>query len=408
MRVAVVLEHRFERTPDGRVWTQGPFPYSFFTRYLDGFDAVRVVARVATVRQARAGALAADGEGVEFRGVPDYHGPWEYLRRRVGLAAAITCALDPEDAVILRIPSQVASLVAARLAGQGRAYAAEVVGDPWDAMAPGAFRHPLRPVFRYLQTREMARQCRYASATAYVTEHALQRRYPPAAHAPTTHYSSVELRDEAFVSSPPTAPPAATKLISVGSMEHLYKGQDTLLTAVRQCLDEGLEIRLTLVGDGRCRPFLENRVRDLLLGRVVRFHGAAPSGAAVRELLDEADLFVLPSRQEGAPRALLEAMARGLPAISSTVGGIPELLCEEDLAPPDEPEALASRIAEVCRDAPRRDRMAARNLDRAHEYHDAVLGRRRRAFYSVVRGQTALHRREREIAVAPQVARGRD
>lgn len=400
MRVAVVLEHRFEQTPDGRVWTQGPFPYSFFTRYLAGFDGVRVIARVAEVRAARAGVLAADGPGVQFRGVADYHGPWAYLRKRIVLSAGIARALDPEDAVILRAPSQVASLAAARLERCGRSYAVEAVGDPWDALAPCAFRHPLRPLFRYMQRREMVRQCGRAFAAAYVTERALQRRYPPAPDAATTHYSSVELGDEAFVSEPRRTQPVATKLISVGSMEHLYKGQDTLLTALRQCLDQGLELRLTLVGDGRFRPFLEERVRDLLLGRAVRFHGTAASGAAVRDLLDDSDLFVLPSRQEGLPRAILEAMARGLPAISSTVGGIPELLPGDDLISPNEPVALASKIAEVCRDASRRDRMAARNLERARDFHDALLGRRRAAFYAVVRGQAALSRRARETALA--------
>ena len=65
----------------------------------------------------------------------------------------------------------------------------------------------------------------------------------------------------------------------------------------------------------------------------------------MRRLLDEADLFCTPSRTEGLPRALIEAMARGLPAMGTDVGGIRELLDRPFRAPPSDPAALAALIA---------------------------------------------------------------
>ena len=100
-------------------------------------------------------------------------------------------------------------------------------------------------------------------------------------------------------------------------MEHLYKGQGTLIAA----LAERSELRLTLVGDGCYRQRLGELASELGVAERVRFLGRLPSGAPIREELDRADAFVLPSRQEGLPRAILEAMALGLLFIGSNIGG---------------------------------------------------------------------------------------
>ncbi len=113
-----------------------------------------------------------------------------------------------------------------------------------------------------------------------------------------------------------------------------------------------------------------------------------PAGEAVREEMDRADVFVMPSRQEGLPRATIEAMARALPCIGSTVGGIPELLATEDLVPPGDALALATKIREVVSDPERMARMSARNLAKAGEYRDEALRERRVAFYRHVRKMT--------------------
>ncbi|GAB3976194.1 glycosyltransferase family 4 protein [Plantactinospora veratri] len=80
------------------------------------------------------------------------------------------------------------------------------------------------------------------------------------------------------------------------------------------------------LGDGRYRPRLERLATDLGVRRQVHFTGTISAATEVRRQLDAADLFVMPSRTEGLPKALIEAMARGLPAVATSVGGIPELL----------------------------------------------------------------------------------
>jgi glycosyltransferase involved in cell wall biosynthesis len=137
---------------------------------------------------------------------------------------------------------------------------------------------------------------------------------------------------------------------------------------------------LTLVGDGKHRLELETMVRQLALSDHVHFTGQLPAGDAVRAQLDRADVFVLPSKTEGLPRAMIEAMARGLPCIGSSVGGIPELLLSGDLVPPNDVQALADKIMEFASNPQRMTQSAARNLQKAREYHEDVLRTRRIEF----------------------------
>lgn len=395
MRVCVALEERYEGTPDGQVWTALPHNYAFWQRYLDVFDQVQVIARVLPVAAPGPGARLASGPGVSFAPLPYYVGPWQYLPVAAQVRRAVATALGPADAAILRVGSNVGSWVAAELHRRRRPYAVEVVQDPFDAYAPGACRTPLRPLFRVLLTMRLREQCRRACASAYVTAAALQRRYPAGAGAFQTSYSSVELPEAALASSPRLPRPGQQRFTigCVGMMHQLYKAQDVLIDALADCVGAGLDLRLVLVGDGRYRPELEARAARLGLARRVEFIGQLAAGEAVRATLDSFDLFVLPSRHEGLPRAVIEAMARGLPCLGSTVGGFPELLEPEDLVAPDDAAGLARAIRAALGSPARLSAMATRNLARAGDYRAERLRERRRQFYAYVRGCAAAAQR---------------
>jgi glycosyltransferase involved in cell wall biosynthesis len=388
MRVVVSLEHHFDRTPDGVVWTQTQFPYRFWQRYLEVFDQVQVVARVRDVRKAAPDWQRADGRSVSFAAIPDYLGPRQYLMRIRQVRAAARGAIGAEDAVILRASSQIADVIYPLIRRQGRPYGVEVVSDPYDVFAPGSVRHPLRPFFRWLFPYRLRQHCANAAAACYVTAQALQRRYPCPSFSVSA--SDVELPDDAIVAAPRPlrAHAAAHRLIFVGTLGQLYKAPDVLIDAVAACARDGVDLTLTLVGDGKHRPELEARARQLGIADRVVFRGWVTAGAAVRAELDAADLFVLPSRQEGMPRAMIEAMARALPCIGSTVGGIPELLPPEDLVPPGDALALARAIRAMTSDPERMAHASARNLERARSFTESRLRTQRLAFFRHVREQT--------------------
>ena len=396
MKVIVALEHRFVKTPDGAIWTESQFPHSFWMRYLEVFDEVRVVARVRKAASVSPMWKRADGEGVSFANVPHYIGPEQYLLKAKQVKHAVRSAVGVNDAVILRVGSQIAQCIEPVLHRNGHPYGVEVVADPYDVFAPGSVRHPLRPFFRWLFPQRLRHTCAGACAASYVTEYALQRRYPPARDAFATHYSDVELPDRAFVTVPrsPRQQMGPFTLVCVGTLGQLYKAQDVLINAVKLSINEGLDLKLILVGDGKHREELQIQTKNLGLEERVCFRGWLTAGDSVRQELDRADLFVLPSHQEGLPRAMIEAMARGLPCIGSRVGGIPELLPSEDMVPAGDVAALAGKIREVVTNSERMARMSVRNLEKAKSYREETLCKRRNEFYCYLREKTRAWSRE--------------
>ncbi|MFI7069450.1 glycosyltransferase [Micromonospora sediminicola] len=386
MRVVVTSESRFSRTPDGAVWVEAGPDNSIWRRYLVAFDRVRVAARVRDVARRPAAAARVDGDGVEVYALPYYVGPRGYLLGRRRIAEAVTTAAAPRDAVVLRVPSPIGSLLARARSRANLPYALEVIGDPYDVLAPGVVRHPLRPLLRALSTRTLRSQCREAGAVAYETERCLQLRYPTLPTTPTAGISSVDLPPAAFVphARPVRQPPPEATLVSIGSLEQLYKGIDTLISALALMPAEGPSARLVHVGVGAYRTCLEQLAARLGVADRVSFTGPLPDTEAVRRTLDSADLFVMPSRTEGLPRALIEAMARALPAVGSTAGGIPELLAPDCLVPPDDPAALAATITAMLAAPDRLAEASARNLGRARDFSAATLDARRASFYRTV------------------------
>jgi len=390
MQVLVTASAHFAITSDGTLWTPSEaLSYGFWTRYLDVYDEVHLLARAQLHATPPKGWKMASGLGIKPIPLPDHQGAWGAVKNYPSIRKVLSEVLANPQALHLRVSCHIATEVK-RLLTPKRPYGVEVVNDPYDVFAPGAFKHPLRPFFRWWSVRELQIECAEACAAAYVTEFALQHRYPPASEAFSTHFSSIDLSALAFVAAPRILHPNVQPLtlISVGTLAQLYKAPDVLIDAVALCVQEGLDLKLILVGDGKHRMELEAQVASLGLGERVHFCGHLLSSALVRYELDRADLFILPSRQEGLPRAMIEAMARSLPCIGSTVGGIPELLPSEDLVPPGDVVALASKIREVVTDSERMARMSARNLETAKEYRDEVLRERRNQFYRYVREMT--------------------
>lgn len=146
-------------------------------------------------------------------------------------------------------------------------------------------------------------------------------------------------------------------VVTVGRLERI-KGHDVLLEAMAQLKMSGLTPRLSLIGDGEEREPLVRLGEKVGLSDRITFAGSRDASWIARKLA-RSDIFVLPSRSEGMPVALLEAMACGLPCIATSVGGIPELLRDVGITiPPEDPAALRDAIAILIDDSELRRRLS--------------------------------------------------
>jgi phosphatidylinositol alpha-1,6-mannosyltransferase len=395
-------EEHHSLSASGAVYSSGFAKYATWSRYLDVFDDVLVLARI-TSREPQDNEQRADGPRVSFRPLPDHTGPWQYLQIQRQARIIAHHSIKECGAYLLRMPGLVGQMVWREIVRAKKPYALEVMGDPWDAFSPGTWPHISRPIFRRVATAQLKRICTGATAIHYLTSQVLQRRYPPSKRAYAVGFPDVLLENtgvpaeniqrrygrlrESLWKDAKTG--SSIRIGFIGSFANMYKGPDALLHAAALCQGR-LNLQLAMVGAGRYLPEMKTLAGKLGIADRVEFRGELPSGRPVFDFLDSIDLFVMPSRAEGLPRALVEAMSRGCPCIASAVGGIPELLAASDLVPAGSPEELAKLILQVATDSNRLLAMGARNLAKAAQFNPQTLNESRRGFLEEVKRRSLL------------------
>lgn len=155
----------------------------------------------------------------------------------------------------------------------------------------------------------------------------------------------------AFADVPDPAPLAGrpVHLVNIGRFAE-QKGQILLPAALALAVEQGADVRLTLVGDGALRPQIESAIAATGMGRRIKLAGWLDD-RGVREALASADALVLPSFAEGLPVVAMEAMAAGRPVISTWIAGTPELVrdgVDGLLVPAGDIDALGDAIMRFC------------------------------------------------------------
>jgi glycosyltransferase involved in cell wall biosynthesis len=174
--------------------------------------------------------------------------------------------------------------------------------------------------------------------------------------------------DVAAFAPPSTAAPVRTRAPRVLTVARLVpkKGIDVLIETCRVLRDAGTDLPCDVVGGGPLEQQLWEQAAAAGVADLVRFHGSLAQ-PAIAQLMTRAAVFVLPCRidsagdQDGLPVSIVEAMAAGLPVISTPIAGVPEVVDDGvngRLIPADDAPALAASLRELLSSEPRRARLS--------------------------------------------------
>ena len=384
MNLYFFTESRFDSV-NGEIWTSQGFSMALWQRYLGKFNHVYVAARLQNVSEHSSDNLfKLEDKRVSVIGLPYYIGLVPYLKAKGSIKKIINSFIHPGDAYICRVPGNIGTIAAECLKKKGIPYGLEVVGDPWESLSPQAFESPFARILQVVAKRQLQKITHNASAALYVTNHILQGKYPVKEGVFTTGASNVILRDDCYSAEPHKVVDreknVQVRMLAVGTLAQLYKAPDVILKALAIVKSKGYNPFLTWFGDGRYRQPMIKMAEELGLKDNVNFVGAVKQDV-IRKEFEQTDLFVHASRAEGLPRAVIEAMAYGLPCIGSSVAGIPELLSPEAIVKPNDVDRLAEKMLRFVENKQFAQSEANKNWDESKKYHNDILSERRLSFY---------------------------
>ena len=245
--------------------------------------------------------------------------------------------------VLAQSPFEAAAAYAGRALARRRVpVVVELHGD-WASFARlygSRLRQPLAPLLDRIGSWSLRHADAVRTLSAFTT--GLARRYGVEPAATFTTYTDLS----AFADRPTVPLPERPTALFVGVLQR-YKNVDGIVAAWRLVVPRVPSARLVLVGDGPMRPEVERLVADLPEQTVWHAVLATPE---VVTALDEAWCLLLPSRSEGTPRVILEALCRGRAVIGGRVGGIPDAVRHEAnglLVEPDDVEGIAEALVRL-------------------------------------------------------------
>lgn len=289
----------------------------------------------------------------------------------------INQAVIEHDLIIVRLPSAAGVIAFKEAKRNNKPVLVELVSCVYDALWNYDWRGKL---IAKSKLNEYQRLMKSASHSIYVTNEFLQSRYPT--NGKSIGCSDVELQDldenilqERLLSI--SQRKESLKLATVGAIDVAYKGQADVIRAIKLLKDQGILFYYYIIGGGNPNT-LQSLVDELGMNDYVKITGPLPHGR-VFDHFKEIDIYVQPSKQEGLPRAVVEAMSMACPVIGARTGGIPELIMQDCIFSPGDILEIAKKLAQV--DTEWLESSAKNNFSKAQEYDKKKLHVKRTAFY---------------------------
>jgi glycosyltransferase involved in cell wall biosynthesis len=304
-----------------------------------------------------------------------------YLHRQPNIER-ISNFVKEVDLVIGYVPSSVGNLACKIARRQGKKYMAFVVACPWDSLwNHHSWRAKAMAPLEYLAMKKTLRHSDYAW---YVTEEFLQQRYPTKGKTLGYTDSNLEEFDKQTLDRRLRhieEHPKRFHLMDVGNLDVGFKCQDDIIKALPELISHHPDTHLYLIGGGEGKK-LRHLTSSLKVDDHVHFMGSQTRDT-VLATMDNCDIYIQPSLQEGLPRSIAEAMSRAMPCIGSTVGGIPEMLEKECLVSPRKPDKIVRAVLSMTPD--KRKEQAIRNFHFAKKYQSIEIDRHLDEFFDQIR-----------------------
>lgn len=380
MKITIVTDHRFFNYGD-EIFDDYVFDYNFFESYLDVFDTIDVVCRVQKMEDLDARWVKSSGPGINFIALPNVHGFKWFLNVNRYIKEELASIFDT-DSFCFRLPSLAAWEVFRQNKSENLPYIFESIGDPEDAMVSSedSFAKRLPSIiFGHILKNRKRKIVYHAESGSYVSMSHLQKKYPIKKGKITESISSIRLENSFFLKRPKLFDlKKSIRIIHIGSFIPL-KNQKDLIRSFKIISENYPHSKLDFVGDGPTRDACEKLVQNLELSSKVSFHGQVTGINNIVALLDKAHFFILPSFNEGMPRALIEAMARGLICFGSNRGGISELLDKDYLFSVGDYKQIANKLTWLIKNYSTRelDEISLKYIEKAKYFDNDILQNRR-------------------------------
>lgn len=356
----------------------------FYDRYLRVFEQLRICNRVIELDSIAKERVLIDNPNIEIVNVPIFHGPKEYLTKYFKVGRAMKNAVTGCDAAVLRLPSTIAQRLSKHVIKAKIPYATEVVFDAIDGVS--AANSIIHKILWRIIDKKMKYICGRADGVSCVTEHYLQRRYFSTKDMHfTSHYSTLSL-GPSFFTSPrvyPTHSPLNIAHVDLQIGLHSRKGTDKVILALEQLKLRGIIANVKFAGEDRgnnAEKIKEFAKLHNVEGQV-QCVGYLTRGQ-LSDFLDNADLFVLPTQAEGLPRVIIEAIAKGLPTITTPASGNPELISSDFLVEYSDVNKMAEKMSVLISDKSCYEKVSKENFEHSLQYQASILQERRDAFYT--------------------------
>lgn len=369
---------------NGNFYTDTSFQYSIWERYLCHFEQLTVVSRSKKLNEFNDQKLAlSSGEHVSFKPITSlFNSPQLILSNQKKVRYTIKQALEETDCAIIRLPSIIGLFACHEALCMNKPFAIEVVGCVLDALWNyGSLKGKIAAPIMFMLNRFYIKKAKYV---IYVSKKFLQKRYPSNGfQIDCSDVNINETPESVLLKRLEKIKDDSLKTIKfglIGSLNVGFKGHETAIKALAAIKNKINDFELRCLGPGE--PDRWNKLAcELGIEQKVKFCGTLPSGEPILKWLDDIDIFLIPSLQEGLPRALVEAMSRGCPAIGTITGGIPELLDGTVLHKPKDYKELSRIILKLYNNKVFRAEQAERNFNEAKKYIKETLDSKRMGFW---------------------------